>query len=63
MSLSHISNKGFYVPQAGLVDDRIYLTYALKKDVTSKITLAKFLDALDHGRHNETQAFDFLKAD
>lgn len=61
MSLSHISNKGHYAPQASLVDDRLYLTYALKKDVTSRITLTKFLDAVDGGKPGECQEFDFFK--
>lgn len=52
VSRSHISNEGFYAPSAKLADpSRLYLTYALKKDVPSKAVLAKFLTSIETGEH------------
>lgn len=62
MSLSHISNNGHYVPQAGLVDDQIYLTYILKKDVPSRIDVTKFLLAVEgYFGSSGHQQFDFFQ--
>uniref|UniRef100_A0AC35FPE3 DAGKc domain-containing protein n=1 Tax=Panagrolaimus sp. PS1159 TaxID=55785 RepID=A0AC35FPE3_9BILA len=57
-SLSHISPGNLYSPSSKLFDDRIQLTYALKKDVPSKIAVMKFLDSIENGKHLE---FDFCK--
>uniref|UniRef100_A0AC34G385 DAGKc domain-containing protein n=1 Tax=Panagrolaimus sp. ES5 TaxID=591445 RepID=A0AC34G385_9BILA len=57
-SISHISPGNNYSPSSKLCDDRIQLTYALKKDMPSKIALMKFLDSIGNGKHLE---FDFCK--
>uniref|UniRef100_A0A7E4VG39 DAGKc domain-containing protein n=1 Tax=Panagrellus redivivus TaxID=6233 RepID=A0A7E4VG39_PANRE len=57
-SVTHISPGNMYAPSAKLSDDRIQLTYALKKDLPSRFALAKFLDAIESAKHLD---FDFVK--
>uniref|UniRef100_A0A1I7WRJ4 DAGKc domain-containing protein n=1 Tax=Heterorhabditis bacteriophora TaxID=37862 RepID=A0A1I7WRJ4_HETBA len=58
VALSHISNTGPFMSQARLDDDRIYLTYILKKDVPSRLDIIKFLNSIGSQKH---QDMPFLK--
>ena len=58
-SVTHISPGNNYNPNAKLKDNRLHLTYALRKDVTSRIALAKFLDSMEDSKH---LSFDFCKS-
>uniref|UniRef100_A0A0K0CYP0 Cache domain-containing protein n=1 Tax=Angiostrongylus cantonensis TaxID=6313 RepID=A0A0K0CYP0_ANGCA len=51
VTLSHISSNAPFVPQARLNDDRIYLTYILRKDIPSRLSLIKFLIAIESQKH------------
>nr|CDJ95828.1 sphingosine kinase A-like isoform 2 [Haemonchus contortus] len=59
VALSHISNEGPFAPQARMNDDRIYLTYILRNDVSSKLDLLKFLTSIESHKHLE---LPFVKA-
>lgn len=51
VTLSHISNDGPYAPRARMDDDRIYLTYILRKDVPNRLALLKFLTSIETQKH------------
>ncbi|KJH45608.1 hypothetical protein DICVIV_08344 [Dictyocaulus viviparus] len=51
VTLSHIVNKGPFIPQARMNDDRIYLTYILSKDVPNRVHLIKFLSSIETQKH------------
>ena len=55
--LSHIAQDGHFMPGAKLDDDKIYLTYVLRKDITSKGQLIKMLLALEKGTHVDLPYF------
>ncbi|CAD5213073.1 unnamed protein product [Bursaphelenchus okinawaensis] len=48
---SHISTNCFFGPDAQLDQATIHLCYILKRDVTSKAQIAKFLAAMEKGEH------------
>ncbi|KAE9549168.1 hypothetical protein FO519_007616 [Halicephalobus sp. NKZ332] len=58
-SVTHISPGNNYNPNAKLKDNRLHLTYALRKDVTSRMSLAKFLDSITTSKH---LSFDFCRS-
>lgn len=51
VTLSHISSDGPYAPTAKLEDNRIHLTYILKKDVKNRMEIIKFLTAIENAKH------------
>ncbi|KAK6027256.1 hypothetical protein OSTOST_06714, partial [Ostertagia ostertagi] len=51
VTLSHISNDGPFAPQARMDDDRIYLTYILRNDVSNRLDLLKFLTSIESQKH------------
>uniref|UniRef100_A0A915BDJ5 DAGKc domain-containing protein n=1 Tax=Parascaris univalens TaxID=6257 RepID=A0A915BDJ5_PARUN len=51
VALSHIGHNAIYMPDAKLNDENIYLTYALSKEVNSKVELFKFLIDINNGEH------------
>jgi hypothetical protein len=51
VSLSHISNINVYAPNALPNEQKIHLTYVLKRDLKSKAELAKFLTAIETKKH------------
>ncbi|VDL74271.1 unnamed protein product [Nippostrongylus brasiliensis] len=59
VTVSHISNDGPFAPRAQLDDDRIYLTYILKKDVPNRLAVMNFLISIENQKHLE---FPFVKS-
>ena len=57
MALSHIAADGHFMPGAKLDDDKIYLSYVLKKDIKSKSQLVKMLLSIEKGKHVELSYF------
>ena len=57
MSLSHIAQDGHFMPGAKMFDDKIYLSYMLKKDVKGKSQLVKMLLGIEKGTHVDLQFF------
>ncbi|KAI1726772.1 sphingosine kinase 1 [Ditylenchus destructor] len=60
VSLSHISNQGHYMPKARHNFNKIWLTYALAKDIPrgffhSRLDLLKYLKGIETGTHLETE--------
>ncbi|CAD6194046.1 unnamed protein product [Caenorhabditis auriculariae] len=51
VTLSRISADGPFVPNAKLDEDRIHLTYILKRDVSSRMDLINFLSAIESKKH------------
>lgn len=51
VALSHIGHNAIYMPNAKLNDENIYLTYALSREVNSKIQLFNFLLDISNGEH------------
>ncbi|CAJ0608363.1 unnamed protein product [Cylicocyclus nassatus] len=51
VTLSHISNVGPFAPKALMDDDRIYLTYILRKDLSSRFDLINYLSAIEKQKH------------
>ncbi|KAK5986418.1 hypothetical protein GCK32_003696 [Trichostrongylus colubriformis] len=51
VALSHISNDGPFAPQAWMDDDRIYLSYILRSDVSNRLNLIKFLTSIESQKH------------
>lgn len=51
VTLSHISADGPFAPSAKLEDNRIHLSYILKKDIGTRVDIAKYLLAIEHQTH------------
>ncbi|RCN43404.1 diacylglycerol kinase catalytic domain protein, partial [Ancylostoma caninum] len=51
VTLSHISNDGPFAPKAVMNDDRIYLTYILRKNLPSRVDLIKYLTSIEKQKH------------
>ncbi|EYB95654.1 hypothetical protein Y032_0157g3193 [Ancylostoma ceylanicum] len=51
VTLSHISNDGPFAPKAVMNDDRIYLTYILRKNLPSRLDLIKYLTSIEKQKH------------
>ncbi|KAK6732453.1 hypothetical protein RB195_016687 [Necator americanus] len=51
VTVSHISNDGPFAPKAYMDDDRIYLTYILQKDLPGRLSLIKYLTAIESQKH------------
>ncbi|CAI5440602.1 unnamed protein product [Caenorhabditis angaria] len=51
VTISHIACDGPFSPTAKLEDNRIFLSYILKRDVTTRVDIAKYLLAIEHQAH------------
>ncbi|CAJ0587062.1 unnamed protein product, partial [Mesorhabditis spiculigera] len=60
MAKSHIANDGPLMPQAKTYEDRIYLTYAVRRDC-SRIGLARFLNDIETASHLDAPFFKVIE--
>uniref|UniRef100_A0A914VUA4 DAGKc domain-containing protein n=1 Tax=Plectus sambesii TaxID=2011161 RepID=A0A914VUA4_9BILA len=58
ITMSHIGSDGPYMPCAQLDDDRIYLTYVTKRELSNRVSMLKCLADIETSKHLN---YDFLK--
>ncbi|CAB3404459.1 unnamed protein product [Caenorhabditis bovis] len=61
VTLSHISSDGPFAPTCKIEDNRIFLSYILKKDVGSRYDIAKYLLAIEEMKHLDLPFVKFVE--